>query len=143
MKNILTKPKHCWMCDGTYPRTTEYFNKNHASYGGGFDNTCKKCKKKLNSSYRIKKGYSAHPRINRNARNMQYIWSAKEGGCCVLCGEQRTEILLFHHVEPKEKSFSLSRPRHKLLEEIKAEIAKCDLMCANCHLSLHYWERHK
>ena len=143
MKNILTKPKHCWMCNQSYPRTSEYFSKNKTQYGGGFCNTCKECKKKLNKAYRIKKGFSAQPRINRNARNMKYIWSVKEQGCCVLCGEQRTEVLLFHHREPKEKSFNFSKPQSRFLEEIKAEIVKCDILCANCHLSLHYWEKHK
>ena len=143
MENILTKQKHCWMCNETHPRTTEYFNKNRTSYGGGLDNTCKQCKKKLNKAYRIKNGSSAQPRINRIARNKEYIWSVKERGFCVLCGELHTEVLLFHHKKPKDKSFSLSRPRSRFLEEVKAEIAKCDLMCANCHLSLHYWEKHK
>ncbi|KKM83794.1 hypothetical protein LCGC14_1305720 [marine sediment metagenome] len=68
MKDTITKPKHCWMCDRFYPRTTDYFNKNRTLYGGGFENTCKECKKKLNMAHRIKNGYVVQPRINKKAR---------------------------------------------------------------------------
>jgi len=83
------------------------------------------------------------PLVNRKAENKHYIWSAKEQGCCVLCGELRTEVLQFHHRDPEKKTFALSNTKARSLLEIKAEIAKCDLLCANCHISLHYWEKHK
>ena len=143
MKDIETKSKHCWMCDKTHPRTSEYFHKNKTQCGGSFSNTCRECKKKLNLKYYRNRHPSSKPRINSLARNMKYIWSVKEQDCCVFCGEQRTEMILFHHREPSKKIFSLSKPRSRNLEEVKTEIAKCDLMCANCHISLHYWERHK
>ena len=28
------------------------------------------------------------------------------------------------------------------LGEIQKEIEKCDVMCCNCHTSLHYWAKH-
>ena len=143
MNTIEIKPKHCWMCDQFFPRTTEYFHKNRTQYGGGFSNTCKQCKQQLNLKHYRNRQPSSKPRINTEARNKKHIWSVKEQGCCVFCGEQRPEVLHFHHTEPKEKIFTLSRPRSRSLEEIKMEIVKCDLLCANCHVSLHYWEKHK
>ena len=42
--------------------------------------------------------------------------------------------LQFHHVDPSAKSFSLSeRGLARSLERARAEVAKCVLLCANCH----------
>ena len=136
-----TEIRHCWGCSGWYPATTEYFHRNKAERSG-LHSQCKICKNKANRIYAAKHRVPS-TRINRRAANNQYIWSVKELGCCVCCGEQRPEVLMFHHREPKEKSFGLSDSRACEIEEIKVEINKCDLMCANCHLSLHYWDKHK
>jgi hypothetical protein len=52
-----------------------------------------------------------------------------------LCGYDRSPAALqFHHVDPKEKVFSLSRRGVTIaLEAARAEAAKCVLLCANCH----------
>ena len=78
-----------------------------------------------------------------NAQNKQFIWAIKAQAVCAFCGEQRTEILHFHHRRPEDKVFALSQSAGHTLDEIKVETAKCDLLCANCHLSLHYWEKQK
>ena len=57
------------------------------------------------------------------------------GGCCRLCGYNRSMAALqFHHRDRSEKSFPLSLsgvPRR--LEDLRREAAKCVLLCANCH----------
>lgn len=152
------KQKHCWSCDTWFPRTAEYFHRDRTK-SDGLHGSCKPCvrerKRKWQAGHlerlRIYSERHRHPNgkplpfptINRQADNTQYIWLVKERGCCILCGEQRTESLMFHHREPKEKSFNLSEPKARALKDIKAEITKCDLLCANCHMSLHYWEKHK
>jgi hypothetical protein len=56
------------------------------------------------------------------------------GGCCVVCGYDRTVVNLhFHHVNPAEKSFSLSMNTTKSLARYREELQKCVLVCANCH----------
>lgn len=57
------------------------------------------------------------------------------GGACVLCGYSRSvRALHFHHLDPDEKSFALSgRGLCRPLAELRAEAAKCVLLCSNCH----------
>ena len=57
------------------------------------------------------------------------------GGRCVLCGYDRClAALQFHHVDPREKAFAVSRQGvTRSFAEARAEAAKCALLCANCH----------
>ena len=56
------------------------------------------------------------------------------GGCCAVCGYDRTVINLhFHHVDPATKSFSITMGRGKSIAAYRAEALKCVLVCANCH----------
>ena len=60
------------------------------------------------------------------------------GGKCVGCGYDRcVGALEFHHRDPAGKDFILNRAR-SFSERMKAEIDKCDLLCANCHREAHY-----
>lgn len=66
-----------------------------------------------------------------------------KGGKCERCGYNKIEdVLEFHHINPKEKTMSLSERSgstewDKFLEETK----KCILLCANCHREIHYFLR--
>jgi len=56
------------------------------------------------------------------------------GGCCALCGYGRCEWNLhFHHVDPSQKSFSMTMASGKGIATYRAEAVKCVLLCANCH----------
>jgi hypothetical protein len=58
----------------------------------------------------------------------------KAGGCCALCGYDRTAFNLhFHHVDPRTKSFRIATSSGKSLATYLEEIEKCVLVCANCH----------
>ena len=59
---------------------------------------------------------------------------------CSICGESCPACLTFHHRDPAEKLIEVSIlvARHNKRERIFAEIAKCDVMCANCHADLHF-----
>lgn len=59
---------------------------------------------------------------------------------CSRCGiEYPPFVMDWHHVKPATKKFSLGRGsfRHSR-EAILAEIAKCILLCANCHRIVEY-----
>jgi hypothetical protein len=57
------------------------------------------------------------------------------GGECRLCGYHEYQgALQFHHRDPARKSFALSlRGVTRSMKELRAEAAKCVLLCANCH----------
>lgn len=65
------------------------------------------------------------------------------GGECQICGYDKCwRALHFHHVDPSKKEFAIfeGRPGHKKVrswEKLKIEIAKCILLCSNCHTELH------
>jgi len=60
-----------------------------------------------------------------------------KGGKCEICGYCRSSRALdFHHVNPREKDFTLSS-RMTSWVKIKKELDKCILLCANCHREVH------
>lgn len=80
----------------------------------------------------------------------QAIWdfyqSLKQGASCELCGEKHPAVLQFHHRDPKSKALNVSEAAHRgwSLDRIRQEVAKCAVLCANCHAKLHYeWELRK
>ena len=65
------------------------------------------------------------------------------GGKCIRCVYNKySEVLEFHHINPKEKDFSISEKGYsRSWEKVKAEIEKCNLVCANCHRETHVEEK--
>jgi len=63
-----------------------------------------------------------------------------KGGKCEICGYNKClGALDFHHLNPNEKDFSISdSSKYHNLEEMKKEVDKCILVCANCHREIHY-----
>jgi transposase len=57
------------------------------------------------------------------------------GGACAICGfSAHPRALEFHHVDPAAKKFHLSHQGlTRRIGEMRAEAAKCVLLCANCH----------
>lgn len=61
------------------------------------------------------------------------------GGHCLKCGETRPYVLNFHHVNPEDKEFELSRLlANSNVKEFFSETSKCVLLCSNCHSEFHY-----
>lgn len=67
-------------------------------------------------------------------RNKDYIWGVLRENACVDCGEDDPLVLEFDHQRDKKHSVSyLLRHGTTPLKDIKAEVAKCVVRCANCH----------
>jgi hypothetical protein len=71
----------------------------------------------------------------------EFIREQKQGKSCIRCGIADHRVLDFHHRDPSQKRASLSKlwKQNAGRRAIMDEIAKCDLLCANCHRILH-WE---
>jgi hypothetical protein len=54
---------------------------------------------------------------------------------CAKCNEKDILVLEFDHRDPKTKEFCISQAIGLVpsLERLEKEIAKCDILCANCH----------
>ena len=92
---------------------------NHARSGGGRRWRCKRC---------------VGEAVTRRKQKVKRILVEEAGGCCAVCGYDRTVVNLhFHHVIPSEKAFRLSMGTGRSLDAFREEAKKCVLVCANCH----------
>ena len=59
---------------------------------------------------------------------------------CKKCGyREHAAALVWHHRDPAEKSFEVGPGAAKRSwSSLLKEIAKCDVLCANCHAITHY-----
>lgn len=109
--------------------------------GKGIANTysklCKSCKivvakeRKLNS-----KDYQKQWHTNRRIKIKQYIFNYLSSKSCNQCGISDVLVLEFDHKNPKRKSFNLGQAfmdKSMTLKKVEQEIAKCVVLCSNCH----------
>ncbi len=79
-------------------------------------------------------------RTQTRLRDIRAWFAALKGTLsCITCGESRAATLDFHHRKGEDKEQSLA---HGVSfgwskKHILAEIAKCDVLCANCHRIIH------
>jgi 5-methylcytosine-specific restriction endonuclease McrA len=69
----------------------------------------------------------------RVARNVAHIHAILRRSACVDCGEREPIVLEFDHVGPKRGSVTQLGWWGYSLPTIDAEIAQCEIRCANCH----------
>lgn len=69
----------------------------------------------------------------------------KSNKSCSLCDESRNAALDFHHKRDNEKKMLVSEMVSCAYskEKIKAEIEKCEVLCANCHRVEHHKSKNK
>lgn len=74
---------------------------------------------------------------SQRRRDLRAQAVAYKGGKCELCGYSKCPSAFdFHHVDPREKDFSIS-DRMTTFEAIRKELDKCVLLCATCHREVH------
>ena len=88
----------------------------------------------MESTHRRNKRRST--RTGQSGRVRAYINEAKSHGC-QLCGYKKClSAIEFHHVGD-DKGFELSSAGSRSLVQVCKEIAKCVIICANCHREIH------
>lgn len=75
---------------------------------------------------------SRRRRLNQKQRWLATLAQLKAAPCTDCGGRFHPVAMDFDHRDPIEKLFVISKGPKKL-ELVLAEIAKCDLVCANCH----------
>lgn len=78
--------------------------------------------------------------------NQRRMWQYLACHPCVDCGERDPVVLQFDHLRDKRCDVSAMARSGFIWETIFAEIAKCEVRCANCHMvktakALGIWER--
>lgn len=80
------------------------------------------------------KRWNAENRHKRRVTVRRYIIEYLMNNPCVDCGEADPVVLEFDHVRgEKQANVSELVMTYASLETVKAEIAKCEVRCANCH----------
>jgi hypothetical protein len=68
-------------------------------------------------------------------------WVKKFGGACADCKQSYPDCVFdFHHVDPETKDKEFEAPAKLFMlsnARIGAELAKCVMLCANCHRQRH------
>lgn len=67
-------------------------------------------------------------------RYKDYVNSFKSS--CFVCNENHIATLDFHHIDPLQKEFTVSRMYS--MKKAKDEIDKCVVLCSNCHRKFHW-----
>ena len=85
---------------------------------------------------------SSNYRNVKNRRNkLKEMLVDYKGGKCEICGYDKClGALDFHHLNPSEKDFTIGQYNKLSFNELKKEVDKCILVCANCHREIHYNE---
>lgn len=68
------------------------------------------------------------------------VLEAKNRPCADCRHGFHSSVMEFDHLPQFEKLFNIAQWRQHNRKEIRAEIAKCEVVCANCH-RLRTWER--
>ena len=76
----------------------------------------------------------------RRKKRAEYIQRIKHERGCMYCREDHPAALDFHHRDKEKKVASVSQMAcaQRSFEALDEEIAKCDVVCANCHRKTHY-----
>ena len=104
--------------------------------------TCKTCNVEGEKNfYKSMKWYCKscwNKKTALRTKNNAILLKMEQGGRCVKCGYDKCmDALQFHHLDPKQKEFSLGQKRQSTLSVLRKEIEKCILVCANCHAEIH------
>lgn len=103
-------------------------------------------KKQYQKDYHAK-WYSENRETQRARQNKRKLeirqWFAdyKAKLKCNRCPENHPGCLDFHHVDGKDMNLSVLVARGSSKKRILAEIAMCEVLCANCHRKEHWHDR--
>lgn len=126
MAKIYPAVRVCLACGKSY----EHFGQRMAR--------CRGCKQQYDRDYHAKRSATDKRRkqdlqtVRQNA-NAKFVFDYLCSHPCVICGETDPVVLEFDHIVQQDKEFCISTARSFSLGRIKTEIAKCRVLCANCH----------
>ena len=124
MYNIYDGKKMCRACGKTMPLSS-FHTLGKYKERQKYRSLCKSCE--ITTNY-VKK-------TNRIKKVLSLLGREYK---CETCGyDKNYAVLCFHHKNPKEKKFSISSTWIHNINKLTKEIAKCSVLCANCHTELH------
>ena len=128
--------KHCNTCDKTLSITQFSFR---VKAKGTRQSKCKSCTLPYNRAYYSLNSVKCISQTNtraavRKGKLRKYIEDNMDLRC-VKCGYDKLPALDFDHLDPATKEYNVSQLISSgcSLERLMNEIAKCRILCSNCH----------
>lgn len=116
----------------------------HVESEGGRLQRCKACVSEYHREYVAsspERQQKNRDRVKRNyAQKQALLWELKSVPCMDCSGEFHPCAMDFDHRPGETKAFQIARYTSKPVAVLLAEVAKCDVVCANCH-RVRTWER--
>lgn len=136
--DVVGAVKFCPHCEQTRDVSLFYAKSGRP---GEHHSWCKTCHR----TYYKAKGPEYNLKFQNRLREekQEYVRKIKAQRGCSECGERRHPCLEYHHVDPKTKSGVVWKIANSnaTYARIDAEIAKCIVLCSNCHRVHHHNER--
>lgn len=133
----ILRMKRCAACGSEKPRSSFSSNRAHRD---GLQTYCIDCSRVYQRRHYQKNAQKYRARaVARNARRravVRRIFQEAKAQPCSDCGRSYPPFVMdFDHVDPGSKRFTIGRDgwHNRTLIDIRREIAKCDVVCANCH----------
>ena len=105
---------------------------------------CAPCQKEVSAEWYAKnRRKTLDKNKNRSKVILKYLSDYKSESGCSKCGYNEHPCALdFHHVDESDKEFPLNLAQRKRygMARVKKEVAKCIVLCANCHRIHHHKE---
>ena len=130
--------KKCGQCKEEL--SVDSFSKNRAR-SDGLQSVCKVCKKVNDAKYyRNNSKVAKDRRDTSRQKRREWLYGYKLERGCSKCGYNKcSRALHLHHTDPKNKKITPSLMIHSgwSIENMKKEVDKCEVVCANCHAEIH------
>jgi hypothetical protein len=124
------RTKRCSGCGRFKP--LEAFNR-RSTAKDGLQWNCRQCNAAWHAANRAHHNALIRARnLRLRADNQQKLMEYLREHPCVDCGEPDVRVLEFDHLRDKVGDISVL-VRNWVWERVLEEIAKCDVLCANCH----------
>jgi hypothetical protein len=134
--------RRCSGCGET--KSYSEFHKN-AAFDDGCQGYCKPCRKTYDHAYHLRvRDRRIEQKREARHRRTEWLRELREGLPCTDCGNVYPFFVMqWDHLPEFEKLGEISgKMRNHGRAKILAEVAKCELVCANCHAIRTYKRAH-
>lgn len=131
VEKALDQPRICACCGQTKLGRDFYRNARRAD---GLSHWCKRCVGDARPIPTAEELVQRQRRDADRARAFRELIEQSKDTPCSRCGERFPVVCMdFHHRDPATKFKGVAVMSRCSLDRVRAEIAKCDVLCANCH----------
>lgn len=121
-------PRHCSRCARSLPLSA--FNK----HPKGHQWWCRDCYREyFRKRGELHRQQSGAAKRRRTEAARRFVIQYKRQHPCVDCGQSNPVVLEFDHLQDKSGHLSVMAAMGLSVAALREEIAKCDVVCVNCH----------